>query len=198
MAAPASVLFVCTGNVCRSPAAELLLRDLLLRRGADDVAVSSAGTHALVGAGVAGPTATLLRQLGVDASGFRARQLRPQDVGAADLVVTMTREQRAAVVRAEPRAVRRTFTLLELATLVQADVEPGSRGGPARGPAPTTGWAQLPAVATANRGLCLGRLDDVDVTDPYRRPERVHRQVLATVAAAVETVARAVPPAGSR
>jgi protein-tyrosine phosphatase len=79
------VLVVCTGNVCRSPAAELLLRD---RLGAADVDVASAGVHALVGQPVDPPVAELLVERGVAPGGFRARQLDAAEAGAVDTLVT--------------------------------------------------------------------------------------------------------------
>jgi protein-tyrosine phosphatase len=75
--------------------------------------------------------ARLLRGRGVDAGGLTARQLTPELVRAADLVVTMTAEQRAAVVTRVPAAVRRTFTLRELAGLAELVPDPLGDGGPA-------------------------------------------------------------------
>src|SRR6476619_730650 len=89
-----SILTVCTGNVCRSPAVErLLARDL-----GPTVGVSSAGTHALVGQPIAQPMARLLRDNGIEAQAFTARRLTETLVKDADLVLTLTRAQRGFVV----------------------------------------------------------------------------------------------------
>ena len=74
------VLFVCTGNVCRSPAAERLVRrgiDVAVGgiAGLSGVTVSSAGTWALVGEPISPPMAALIAGDGADAKGFAARQL---------------------------------------------------------------------------------------------------------------------------
>jgi protein-tyrosine phosphatase len=180
------VLVVCTGNVCRSPAAELLLRAGLA--GDPAVEVSSAGLDALAGAPVDEPVARLLRDRGVDPEGFRARQLSPSDVRQAGLVLTMTAAQRRAVVTAVPAAVRRTFTVLEFAGLAElADLD-GRAGAPAERIA-----AVLDAVPRlrAVRPPAEDPAED-DVPDPYGRPDDVVAEVVATLTDAVERLLRVV------
>lgn len=63
-------------------------------------------------------SARVLAELGGDSSGFVARQLKPRFASEADLVVTMTREHRNAVLEQAPRQLNRTFTLPEAARLV--------------------------------------------------------------------------------
>src|SRR6187200_3227962 len=89
-----SILTVCTGNVCRSPAVERLMR----REVGATISVSSAGTHALVGHPISEPMARLLRRSGVDERAFTARQLTEKLVKEADLVLALTRAQRSLVV----------------------------------------------------------------------------------------------------
>ena len=92
-------LFVCTGNICRSPAAERLLRRDLDRTvggiaGLSGVHVSSAGTGALVGEPITPPMAQLVAGAGGDVERFSARQLTASIVRGADLVITMTSAHR--------------------------------------------------------------------------------------------------------
>jgi protein-tyrosine-phosphatase len=110
-----SVLFVCTGNICRSPLAEFLFR----ARVPPDapIAVSSAGTRGLAGYGIDAPSALALRELGVDAEGHVARRLRPAFVERADLVLTADTDHRATIVRRSPLAFRRVFTMREFGRL---------------------------------------------------------------------------------
>jgi protein-tyrosine phosphatase len=110
-----TVLFVCTGNICRSPSAELLFRDRL-RDGAD-VRVSSAGTHGLDGYGVDQPTALALRELGIDPNGHRSRRLDANLLEAADLILTAASNERAIVLQTRPLLLTRTFTLREFCRL---------------------------------------------------------------------------------
>lgn len=193
-----SVLFVCTGNVCRAAAAELLLRGRLRAVGAEHaVEVSSAGVRALVGSPVEARTAAALAERGVDSRGHSARLLQPALVDAADLVITMTREQRTEVARAVPRAVRRTFTLLELATLLR-DAEPDP-GWPTPAPGEHAArWRALPALAAARRALRVDTLARIDVPDPWGRPDRVHRQVVDVIDRALDVVTGATGLTGSR
>jgi protein-tyrosine phosphatase len=61
--------------------------------------------------------ATVLGTLGGDASGFSARQLKKRTVDNADLIITMTKAHRDAVLKLSPTRLRRTFTLSEASTL---------------------------------------------------------------------------------
>jgi low molecular weight protein-tyrosine phosphatase len=165
---PTTVLVLCTGNVCRSPAAELLLRSRL--RGAG-VEVVSAGTRALVGAPVDGPMADELRAVGVDPAPFTARALRADHLRTADLVLAMTREHRAAAAALVPAAVRRTLLLTEAADLGCAVAADGWPHDVAPDPA-----ARLAALARlAPRYRRPGGSADPDVPDPFRRSADVYR-----------------------
>jgi protein-tyrosine phosphatase len=109
-----TILVVCTGNVCRSPAAERLLASKL----GPTVHVASAGTRALVGQPISQPMAALLRDSSLEPERFEARRLSEQMLKEADLVLAMTRAQRGLAVELWPAAVRRTFTLREFARLL--------------------------------------------------------------------------------
>lgn len=166
-----SVLVVCTGNICRSPAAQLVLGTAL----DDSVVVSSAGTGAVVGAPVAPPMARLLAGLGQDTSGFVARALTAQMVGSADLVLTMTRAHRAAVLDLAPAALRRSFLFTELAPLAERL---------ARRASPADDAARLGAVVDAApraRTSIDLRRDAQDVEDPYGQADHVYERVLGRI-----------------
>jgi protein-tyrosine phosphatase len=160
------VLHVCTGNICRSPMAEGLMRLGAQERGLVGLEVSSAGTWGHEGSPMEPHALTTLEEYGVDGSGFRARELVAEHVVAADLVLGATREHRAAAVVLQPRAAARTFTLRELARLVAGvDVSLLPTGDlRARGQA-------LISLAAAQRGLLRpDRPGDDDLSDPYHAP----------------------------
>jgi protein-tyrosine-phosphatase len=91
------VLFVCTGNVCRSPLAEVLLRREAAARGLDDVVVSSAGTGAWDGAPASEGAYLVALEHDLDLSAHRARLATRDLLRASDLVLTMSRQHRARV-----------------------------------------------------------------------------------------------------
>lgn len=91
------VLFVCTGNICRSPLAAALLERALKDRGIEEVTVTSAGTGAWDGAPASEGAYLVGLEHGLDLSGHRARLLTRELVEEADLILTMARHHRARV-----------------------------------------------------------------------------------------------------
>jgi len=91
------VLLVCTGNICRSPLAEAMLRRELATRAVDDISVLSAGTGAWDGAPASEGAYLVGLEHDLDLSGHRARLLTRDLVQQADLVFTMARHHRARV-----------------------------------------------------------------------------------------------------
>jgi LCP family protein required for cell wall assembly len=182
------VLVVGTTNVCRSPAAERLLRARLGQDGG--IAVTSAGTHAALGEPVPQPLDELLVAAGAVEGGHAARLLDTEAVQAADLILTATRQERAAVVRQVPSAVGRTFTLRELAR-VAASIGPSALP---EGDAATRLLA-LVRAAPMHRGPTapLVAADD-DVLDPSGMNRTAYLRSFDQVQAAVDDIVRTVRP----
>lgn len=189
------VLHVCTGNIARSPMAELLMRDCLRRCGEDaerSFSLSSAGTVGQIGSNIEGHALAALRTHGVDGSAFIARAIAPDLVAMSDLVLTATRHHRSVVVGMTPAAVRRTFTLKEFARLAST--------GPAvsTGDDPTERAVAVVAGAAQRRGHAMdadaGNRDDI--ADPYGGQRSCYDTCLAEVAGAVERVVAALVPTG--
>jgi protein-tyrosine phosphatase len=198
VSSPFRVLYVCTGNICRSPLAERLARHELSRRLGDRsglIEVTSAGTHGLTGREMYAEAAVVLTRSGGDASGFLARLMEAQHVDGADLVLTATRAHRAAVVRLQPRATRRTFTMREfgrLAAAVEVSTLPDGD--------PITRLRAAVAEAASHRGLVAPEHpDDDDVPDPYGGPpagyEDAGRLIAAATAPALDLLVAAATPA---
>ena len=84
------LLFVCTGNICRSPMAQAIAQHILHASGRADVAVASAGTAAYDGAPASEGAYLIALERGLDLSAHRARQLTRDLVAGADLVLGMS------------------------------------------------------------------------------------------------------------
>ncbi|SOC47761.1 protein-tyrosine phosphatase [Blastococcus aggregatus] len=181
------LLFVCTGNVCRSPVAERTARALLdatLGASAAAIGTASAGTRAVVGAPVHPLAATALVELGGESEGFSARQLTADDVRSSDLVLTMTRRHRDAVLLLAPGALRRTFTLAEAAALLSR-VAPRPPGGHPR--------PSLVDALNAERALRTGTArEEDDIADPIGLDAAGHRATARRIQAAVEPLVEAL------
>ncbi|MEE6283184.1 low molecular weight phosphatase family protein [Georgenia sp. MJ170] len=183
-----TLLAVCTGNICRSPAVERLFRSVFTD--GSGIVVHSAGTGALVGEPIQPPMAALLHRHSVAADGFSARSVTQGLVDSADLVLTATRSHRGKVVDQAPAAVRRTFTLREFARLT-AEVDPVQLEGAAGpGARPAERLAALVPLAAAHRKQVDRGLDDI--ADPYRQSDEVYAESFEQIIQAARAVARAV------
>lgn len=112
------LMFICTGNICRSPTAERLAAHCASERNLVGLETSSAGIRAVVGHPIHPDSAAVLQELGGDPSAFQARRLTPRLASTADLILGMTKEHRKAVLEIAPQRLHRTFTLAEAAQIV--------------------------------------------------------------------------------
>ncbi|WP_313408315.1 hypothetical protein [Aeromicrobium sp.] len=170
MQPPSHLLFVCTANICRSPAAESILRHHL---GDDDrVRVSSAGVRAHPDLPLDETMGALLAADGIDMPDFRSTEVDTATLARASLIVTMTRRHRSTLVTRYPDVLGRVFTLVELAALLSE-----------------TGPAESLAEYAARRPYLSVTGDDLDVVDPYRRRRRVYARTYRQIKDSVTAVA---------
>lgn len=118
------ILFVCTGNSCRSVMATGLLRQMLQRAGNDAVSVESAGVFAIDGMAPTRETQQVLQSVGVECSDHRARSLTPEMVHAADCVLVMEPFHAEEIIRRAPSAAGKVHLLRPYG------LEPGELLGP--------------------------------------------------------------------
>ena len=182
---PFGVLFVCTGNICRSPTAEALARRELARHPGAPLEVSSAGSHALEGNPAASRSMLAASTRGASLERHFARELTRRRVRSAGLILCMAAEHRPFVLSYDRSAANRTFLLATFARV--AGEWDWLAGSP----------AELVALAAEH-----GReLDGDDVDDPLGHPaeayaacaERLDGLVTPVIAALVKTM-----PVGSR
>lgn len=108
-----SVLFVCTANICRSPLAEALFRDMVSDE-PDEWKVESAGTWALAGEPAAQNSQHVLAERGLDASDHHARSVSLELLSSFDLILTMEKGQKEALQVEFPSISERVYTLSEM------------------------------------------------------------------------------------
>lgn len=183
MGKSSGILFVCTGNIARSPFMELTLANRLAGTAAVGMPVSSAGTYAVTGSHIHPEVAVELRSRGIDSSGFVASQLTADRVLDAGLILTASRDQRRLVARLAPERRHVTFTLRQFVRLIQLDPV-GEIRISSDGP-----LEALAKLASRNRGLSSGAQDDDDVIDPVNAPRRQFAATFAAIDPAISLLA---------
>ncbi|KAB1641679.1 arsenate reductase/protein-tyrosine-phosphatase family protein [Gulosibacter chungangensis] len=179
------LLTVCTGNICRSPYAELLLREKL---DASRFEVDSAGTGALVGHPMPDELLEIAARNGIEgAPEHRGQQLTEELIVDSDLIFALSREHRSQVVQMHPRANRYTFTLIEFARIARAIPEDELREGVA-------GRRNVERAAFQTLSELRGIVpppesqSDLDITDPYRREFEVYEASAQAITGAVSVI----------
>lgn len=180
----ATILVVCSGNICRSPLAEQLLH-ARLADATHPVSVVSAGTIADDGAAMDAQSALLSQQYGGQPEAHLSRLLTERQIQAAQLVLTATRAHRAEVVSLVPRASRYTFTLRQFARLLEQIGDEQLAG--------LHDLESLVEEAAALRGFAVPaagtRPEDDDIEDPYRQRTEVYERVGAQIDRVVASIA---------
>ena len=184
-----TILTVCSGNICRSPLAEQLLRVGLAAW--PEVTLGSAGTIGLTGHAMPDEAADLSRHFGGDPLGHAARVLTAEHLSEANLVFAMSREHRRAIVELFPKAIRYTFTIREFARLVSR-VTDGDLEEAAALPLDhvVSRFSTLVGFAASQRGAVSPpeSPDEDDVVDPYRRSDEVYAESARQLVPAVNDV----------
>jgi len=127
------VIFVCLGNICRSPTAEGVFRKLLAREGLEDrVHVDSAGTHDYhVGAPPDARATEAARRRGIDLSGLRGRRAEPVDLRGFDYVLAMDSSNHRHLLDMAGAEEHKIRLLMQYSTrFSEADVPDPYYGGP--------------------------------------------------------------------
>ncbi|MFH0764756.1 MAG: low molecular weight protein arginine phosphatase [Candidatus Omnitrophota bacterium] len=120
-----SVLFVCTGNSCRSVMAEGLLKKYLKELGKPDIEVTSAGVINLEGMPPTKKTIDVLNAEGVTMNGFKSRSVTAEMIKNADLILVMEDLHKDEILKKAPEASGKTFLLKEFGIIDNKNHEEG-------------------------------------------------------------------------
>lgn len=112
-----NIYFVCTGNTCRSPMAEAILR----AKGIEGVNVKSAGIYAMPGGTMSSGTTQVLTEQNMLIH-HQSSPVTLDDLQWADLILTMTNSHKQGLLQAFPQVADKTFSLKEYATNTHGDV----------------------------------------------------------------------------
>ena len=189
------IITVCTGNICRSPLAEQLLRTRLAGLPGS---VNSGGTYDMRASEMPAEAQRLAAQHGVPAelsTEHRSQLLNSRMLTTPDLILAMAREHRRAIVELAPARLRSTFTVREFARLAKdtPDAEIIAAAD-AAGQDPSARLRAAVASVAAHRGVSLPPADpaDDDVVDPYRRSWNTYELSASQLVPAVDEVVRVV------
>jgi protein-tyrosine phosphatase len=196
---PFAVLFVCSGNICRSPLAEQVFRaraDSIARErlevsdASTAVTFASAGVWAREGDTMTEQAADLSIHYGGRPSDHRAKRLTRDLVDSADLVLGLTREHRKEIVQLQPRASRMSFTLNEFARLFEnLRADSGAVDELQQLSESNHFLQEVVASVASRRGLAPpadAALDDI--VDPYNRSRATYERAAAAIVAAMDSI----------
>lgn len=185
------ILTVCTGNICRSPYAELFLQNELNRISPESFTIRSAGSHALVGHPMDERSSMKLHDLGVASDGFVARQLNEDTAIGNDLILALTDKHRQNIVAMSPRLLKRTYTVREFAAVLDQLAAMPDVSLPRGNDTTTveTRWAALLKAAQLARHTARTNLDGkLDVVDPYRQSDPVYDRMVDELLPALRSI----------
>lgn len=172
------IMFVCTGNICRSPMGELLMSRYLANT---TVQVTSAGTRGLPMHQIDPSSARLMDSVGIDSSGFRSRRLTREMAESADLILCFEAAQRKEIVTIAPMAVRYTFMLDDFANMCRYSAEHGLVKG-------LTIQERLQSVIDSSSFIRPLIAAPKDIADPHGREFAKFRQVAEETNRALRTI----------
>lgn len=186
MSSPFTILTVCTGNICRSPAMERLLAHLL--RDESDVQVISGGTYAHDGEDMQGPMKKRVADYGADAENFVAEQVTAAMIRRSDLILAATRVHVADMLAEVPEAEDRMFTHPEFGRLLESISAEDLQEAAGENASVTEQLTALIPLLQQERDRTGQATRDDDVVDPYMLPDSVFDESFRQIREPIETL----------
>ncbi|MDQ0903011.1 MULTISPECIES: low molecular weight protein arginine phosphatase [unclassified Paenibacillus] len=186
------ILFVCTGNTCRSPLAEGLLRIRVHQEGLA-AEVRSAGVSAVTGGPISRNSASLLQEAGFKES-ISSLAIQESEVNWADLILTMTMGHKRTVIQRFPSAIEKTFTLKEYveddARILQAIEE---REQLVTELQLKQALSQAVSVEERSRIFKLEHaIPDFDISDPYGGSIEIYRRTAEEISGSLDKLVQKI------
>jgi len=184
------IVFVCTGNICRSPMAEQILIEKAAKAKLP-IAVSSAGVMAMTGDPMTPQSVDAMVKRGFTPTQHTSQDLTPKILEEADLVLTATLEHRGELARMLPKASKYSFTIDEFARLTSfLSADPEYQEEFKKKPRETREQYLRRAIqeAVLLRGMVPTNLDPKDVVDPYGESVEVYNQVAEHIDVMLEII----------
>ena len=166
------ILFVCTGNSCRSVMANGLLQKKLKEQRRLDIEVLSAGIMMAAGLGASFETQELLKAEGIDVSRHRSQRVRPSLLKKADLILVMERLHEERILQLAPEVKNRLFLLKEFAN-------------------PVRNYGILDKEKNISNGDKI-RDNNLDIKDPVGGSLEFYREIFQMIKEAIEKVAEII------
>lgn len=176
------VVAVCEGNICRSPAMELLLR----RAWGSDAEVRSAGTYAMVGWTIPDPMLEVLEAADLDGEEHDPTQLDEELIGAASLVLAAGNDHLKWILHRVPDAEAKTFLLTEAAAL--AETVPAAVAGTR-----SDRIAGAARLLNGGRTALAGKRHE-DILDPYGMSAAQHEEAMVQLTRPIERLVAWIGP----